>query len=70
MNSAPVEAQPAHRAATIKLVLNLMLATLIVTALRGEVANAANLGGQLPSALISNGTSPTCCIRRSSHRAR
>ena len=28
----------------IKLVLNLMLATLIVTALRGEVANAANLG--------------------------
>lgn len=31
----------------IKLVLNLMLATLIVTALRGEVANAANLGGQL-----------------------
>ena len=31
----------------IKLCLNLLLATLIVTALRGEVANAAGLGGQL-----------------------
>jgi ABC-type transport system involved in cytochrome bd biosynthesis fused ATPase/permease subunit len=31
----------------IKLVLNLLLATLIVTALRGEVAKAADLGGQL-----------------------
>ena len=31
----------------IKLVLNVMLATLIVTALRGEVASAAKLGGQL-----------------------
>jgi hypothetical protein len=30
-----------------KLVLNLLLATLIVTALRGEVANAAGLGGEL-----------------------
>jgi hypothetical protein len=30
-----------------KLVLNLLLATLIVTALRGEVAKAADLGGQL-----------------------
>jgi uncharacterized membrane protein len=31
----------------IKLCLNLLLATLIVTALRGEVAKAAGLGGQL-----------------------
>jgi uncharacterized membrane protein len=31
----------------IKLVLNLLLATLVVTALRGEVANAADLGNQL-----------------------
>ena len=31
----------------IKLVLNLILATLIVTALRGEVAKAADLGSQL-----------------------
>jgi hypothetical protein len=31
----------------IKLVLNLILATLVVTALRGEVANAANVGAQL-----------------------
>ena len=32
---------------TIKLGLNLVLATLVLTALRGEVANAANLGVQL-----------------------
>jgi hypothetical protein len=31
----------------IKLALNPMLATLVVTALRGEVANAANVGAQL-----------------------
>jgi uncharacterized membrane protein len=31
----------------IKLVLNLILAALVVTALRGEVASAANLGAQL-----------------------
>jgi uncharacterized membrane protein len=31
----------------IKLVLNLILATLVVTALRGEVANAASVGAQL-----------------------
>ena len=31
----------------IKLGLNLILATLVVTALRGEVANAAGLGAQL-----------------------
>jgi uncharacterized membrane protein len=31
----------------IKLALNLLLATLLVTALRGEVANAADIGGQL-----------------------
>jgi hypothetical protein len=31
----------------IKLVLNLVLATLVVTALRGEVVNAASLGAQL-----------------------
>jgi hypothetical protein len=33
----------------IKLVLNLILATLIVTSLRGEVTNAAGLGAQLAS---------------------
>jgi hypothetical protein len=33
----------------IKLVLNLILATLIVTSLRGEVTNAASLGAQLAS---------------------
>ena len=31
----------------IKLALNLLLATLVVSALRGEVANAADIGGQL-----------------------
>ena len=31
----------------IKLALNLILAALVVTALRGEVANAANVGAQL-----------------------
>jgi hypothetical protein len=31
----------------IKLALNLILATLVVTALRGEVANAADVGAQL-----------------------
>jgi hypothetical protein len=33
----------------IKLALNLILATLVVTSLRGEVANAAHLGAELAS---------------------
>jgi uncharacterized membrane protein len=43
----------------IKLGLNLILATLVVTALRGEVANAAGLGASLPAEPMSSGTSPT-----------